>query len=67
MTGVDWRKSSRSGAGDNNCVEVACHDDAVFVRDSQDRSGPVLAFGRDSWASLTRGLRSGPMVAADAG
>jgi hypothetical protein len=47
VTSADWRKSSRSGG------------DRVLVRDSLDRSGPVLAFGRDSWKSLMRGLKSG--------
>ncbi|MFJ6199098.1 DUF397 domain-containing protein [Micromonospora sp. NPDC092111] len=55
----DWRKSTRSGAGDNNCVEVACGDDGILVRDSKDRSGPVLAVGRESWESLVCGLKSG--------
>ncbi|WP_323373599.1 DUF397 domain-containing protein [Plantactinospora alkalitolerans] len=54
-----WRKSTRSAAGDNNCVEVACAGDGVHVRDSKDRSGPVLAIGRESWMSMVRGLKSG--------
>ncbi|PZG09534.1 DUF397 domain-containing protein [Micromonospora craterilacus] len=64
---ADWRKSSRSGAGNNNCVEVAAGGDSVLVRDSQDRAGPVLAIGRDSWESLMRGLKSGCTWRGDAG
>ena len=36
-----WRKSSYSGNGGGNCVELAAGG-RVLVRDSQDRSGPAL-------------------------
>ncbi|BEL08563.1 hypothetical protein Q0Z83_067540 [Actinoplanes sichuanensis] len=39
---LTWRKSRRSANG--NCVEVANQDGSVFVRDSKNPSGPVLAF-----------------------
>ena len=38
-----WRKSSYSGNGGGNCVEVAA-DGPILVRDSQDRTGTVLRF-----------------------
>ena len=43
---LEWRTSSRSGGG--NCVEVAFDNETglVHVRDSKDRSGPVLTFDR---------------------
>ena len=43
---LKWRTSSRSGGG--NCVEVAFEKETglVHVRDSKDRSGPVLTFDR---------------------
>ncbi|SCL47824.1 protein of unknown function [Micromonospora eburnea] len=44
-----WRKSSRSG-GEGDCVEVAGFAEAVGVRDSKDRQGPVLSFDPASWA-----------------
>jgi hypothetical protein len=46
-----WRKSSYSGSGGGNCVEVAAGD-LVLVRDTQDRRGPVLAFGRQAWEAF---------------
>ena len=39
-----WRKSSKSGSG--QCVEVATDGEQVFIRDSKDPSGAVLAFDR---------------------
>jgi hypothetical protein len=47
-----WRTSTRSDDG-GNCVEVADNlPYVVLVRDSKDRSGPVLAFPLDAWRSF---------------
>src|SRR5579871_6028530 len=43
-----WRKSSYSGNGGGNCVEVAV-DGRVMVRDSRDRAGTVLGFPSAVW------------------
>jgi hypothetical protein len=43
-----WRKSSYSGNGGGNCVEVAA-DGRILVRDSQDRAGTVLRFPPAAW------------------
>ncbi|WP_422735922.1 DUF397 domain-containing protein [Micromonospora sp. WMMD729] len=59
---VSWRKSSRSGANDSNCVEVAVLPAGLAVRDSKDPDGPALVFGRDAWSSFVTGLRSDPRV-----
>lgn len=56
-----WRTSRRSQSN-NACVEVAFAGDLVFVRDSKHRSGPVITFDRDQFATfLTSGRRSGPV------
>jgi hypothetical protein len=34
---AQWRKSSRSSGGSNNCVEVAVASENVGVRDTKDR------------------------------
>lgn len=53
-----WRKSSFSGqAGD--CVEFADLGDAIGVRDSKDRKGPVLRFTRHEIAALLAGCKAG--------
>ncbi|MBT8224380.1 MAG: DUF397 domain-containing protein [Dactylosporangium sp.] len=54
-----WRKSSRSGGGDN-CVEIAVSAGRhVGVRDSKDQQGPVLAFTLEKWVAFTSGIRDG--------
>lgn len=43
-----WRKSSYSeSAGD--CVEARVEHGTVYVRDTKDRTGPVLAFSVEAW------------------
>ncbi|MEU3454267.1 DUF397 domain-containing protein [Micromonospora sp. NPDC006766] len=57
IPGEGWFKSSRSS--DNaNCVEVRFVGGAVDVRDTKDRTGPVLSFGGPSWASFLAGLKT---------
>ncbi|KAB1942744.1 DUF397 domain-containing protein [Micromonospora sp. ALFpr18c] len=58
---VAWRKSSRSGANDSNCVEVGEVSSGLAVRDSKDPGGPALLFDRDAWLSFVTGLRRGPL------
>jgi hypothetical protein len=40
---INWRKSSYSGDNGGACVEVASAV-SVLVRDTTDRSGPVMIF-----------------------
>ena len=54
---VNWRKSSYSGSGGGNCVEVASAG-AVLIRDSKDPDGAVLAFGREAWEAFAAALRA---------
>lgn len=53
VNGLRWFKSSYSGSGGGDCVEVAAGLDAVYVRDSKAAgSGPALRIGRDQWAAF---------------
>jgi hypothetical protein len=53
MTGARWRKSTRSGSNGGACVEVADNLPGVFgVRDSKDRTGPVLTFDPQTWRAF---------------
>ena len=51
MTDPAWRTSSHSG-GQGNCIEVSSHDDHVLVRDTKDRTGPVLRLSPAVWREL---------------
>jgi Domain of unknown function (DUF397) len=45
-----WRKSSYSGNGGGNCVEIAAHGGMILVRDTKDRGhGPVHRFTPAAW------------------
>jgi hypothetical protein len=44
-----WRTSSYTGNGGGNCVEVADQAARVLVRDTKDRTGPVLRFTPAVW------------------
>src|SRR6266496_6207744 len=55
---IAWRKSSRSGNNQPNCVEVAFIGDTVLVRDSKDPDGAVLRFTRSEWDAFLGGVRN---------
>ncbi len=58
LSGARWSKAV--GSGDGGCVEVACADGVVGVRDSKDHgSGSVLVFSEREWAVFIDGARSG--------
>jgi hypothetical protein len=60
IANAEWRKSTFSESATTNCVEVAQFADGwVGVRDSKDRSGPVLLFTPGEWAAFQAGLRAG--------
>jgi Domain of unknown function (DUF397) len=52
----DWRKSSYSGDNGGACVEVATADN-VLVRDSTDRSAPVVTFTANAWRTFLAAMR----------
>ena len=58
-----WRKSSYSGNGGGNCVEVGNGTGRVLVRDTKDRAGDVLTVPADVWARFTSSLKLGPDTA----
>lgn len=50
MSEPNWYKSSYSSAQGDDCVEVACIEQDVCVRDSKDATRPHLAVGREEWS-----------------
>jgi len=53
-----WRTSSASG-GSGECVEVAQWESSVLIRDSHDRSGPVLVVNAAQWLGFLERTRNG--------
>lgn len=49
---LTWQKSSYSGSGGGNCIEVATAPGTVHVRDSKDQRGPVLSFSTEQWTAF---------------
>lgn len=57
LTGAVWRKSSRSGSGDQ-CVEMAAlSSDLRAVRDSKDPAGPALVLTPSAWRGLLDAIK----------
>ena len=53
-----WIKASASDE-QGTCVEQRAHDGMVEVRDTKDRSGPVLRFTSAEFAAWLDGARAG--------
>ncbi|HET9138007.1 DUF397 domain-containing protein [Actinophytocola sp.] len=51
LEGATWRKSSRSGAG-NDCVELVVGRSGAAVRDSKNPEAGRLAFATSGWQSF---------------
>jgi Domain of unknown function (DUF397) len=58
LSGAKWRKSSFSGGGGSNCVEVADAGQVIAVRDSKDMLGPVLVFGQQAWRQFAAKVKA---------
>ncbi|WP_327235883.1 DUF397 domain-containing protein [Streptomyces sp. NBC_01317] len=56
----DWFKSSYSGSGGDNCVEVAARPDAVLVRDSKGTGLGRLVLSPTAWTAFTGHLTVPP-------
>jgi len=52
-TELVWFKSSYSGGGGGNCVEVALTPQAVHVRDSKDTRMQALLVSPTAWSAFT--------------
>jgi hypothetical protein len=46
---LKWRKSTFSGNGGADCVEVGSADGGVVVRDTKNHEGSVLHFSAETW------------------
>jgi hypothetical protein len=57
-TDLNWRKASYSSNGGAECVEVGGASRAVLVRDTQNRTGPMLRFSSGTWRRFTSQLKT---------
>ncbi|MGR8008792.1 DUF397 domain-containing protein [Streptomyces hypolithicus] len=56
---IQWQKSSFSGGADGNeCVELACENSTLLLRES-DEPAQVLSVTRSELAALIRHVRTG--------
>ena len=60
LSGLQWRKSSRSRDDDppDNCVEIAGVPNVVALRDSKDPGGPKLIVSRSDFRHLAETLKN---------
>jgi hypothetical protein len=58
MLDAGWRKASRS-VNNGACVETASSHAAVLVRDSVDRSGPVVRYDARTWQLFVDSAKAG--------
>jgi Domain of unknown function (DUF397) len=54
---ASWQKSSATGG--QECVQVARTREYVWVRDSKEPRGPVLALNREQWVMFLAGVQRG--------
>lgn len=61
VTSPRWRKSTYSGSNGGGCIEAASHHGRMLVRDTQDRTGPVLRISRAAWRRFTSRVKDGAL------
>jgi len=61
MNVTTWRKSTRSGQGANNCVELARGTDWTGVRDSKAPRETHLMFGGHEFNGFLAAIKTGRM------
>lgn len=62
LTGAEWRKSSRSGAG-NDCVELVVAGIGAAVRDSKRPEAGHLTFAGTGWDAFLGAVKGGRVSA----
>ncbi|MCP9945041.1 DUF397 domain-containing protein [Streptomyces somaliensis] len=55
---INWQKSSFSGGGGEDCVEVAQHDGDIMMRESDD-PGTVITTSREKLRAFILGVKAG--------
>ncbi|MCY0921365.1 MULTISPECIES: DUF397 domain-containing protein [Streptomyces] len=55
---INWQKSSFSGGGGENCVEVALHEGEIVMRES-DEPGSTIKTSREKMSAFIAGVKNG--------
>jgi hypothetical protein len=55
---LQWRKARRS-VNNGACVEVAPISRQILIRDSTDRTGPVMRYSGRSWCIFVGDIKTG--------
>jgi len=63
LTDARWRKSSRSGAG-NDCVELVVARIGAAVRDSKNPEAGHVAFATNGWSAFLGVVKEGRLGSA---
>lgn len=58
MLNGEWRKSTRSGGGDN-CVEVRRNGSLIETRHSQRPDAEIIAYTETEWSAFLDGAKAG--------
>ncbi len=66
VSGLQWRKARRS-IGNGACVEAAAvpASGRILIRDSMDRSGPVIRYTERSWRAFVASAKEDRRFEAD--
>ncbi|MQY14493.1 hypothetical protein SRB5_46610 [Streptomyces sp. RB5] len=49
---LKWFKSTYSGSGGGDCIEIALTPTTIHIRDSKNPTGPALHVPPDAWAAF---------------
>ncbi|MFI0739359.1 DUF397 domain-containing protein [Streptomyces sp. NPDC021100] len=55
---IEWQKSSFSGGGGENCVELAQYDGSILMRESDD-PGAIITTSRENLRAFLLGVKAG--------
>jgi hypothetical protein len=64
---LQWRKSSFSGNGGGNCVDVAADDEKIYVRNSKNPGDAVVAFTQSEWRAFISGAKNNEFDLSESG
>jgi Domain of unknown function (DUF397) len=53
-----WRKSTFSGNGGGNCVDIADDGEKIYVRNSKNPGGMVVSFTQSEWTAFISGAKN---------